>query len=66
MKEITRITTVQITEIAKVEDDFDFMGSKELTYELMGGIIKNSLDCDDAVVVNVQDFIRDINEREES
>lgn len=64
MKEITRITTVQITEIEKVEDDFDFVGSKELTQELMGGIIKNSLDCDDAVVVQVQDFIRDIEPKE--
>lgn len=64
MKEITRITTVQITEIAKVEDDFDFVGSKELTQELMGDIIKNSLDSDDAVVVQVQDFIRDIEPKE--
>ena len=64
MKEITRITTVQITEIEKVEDDFDFVGSKELAYELMGDIIKNSLDYDDAVVVDVQDFIREIEENE--
>lgn len=64
MKEITRIITVQITDIAKVEDDFDFEESKEKTFKTSGQIIKNLLGGDDAVVVKVQDFIRDVAEEE--
>lgn len=64
MKEITRINTVQITDIAKVEDDFDFVESKERTEKTAGGVIKSLLGCDDAVVVQVQDFIRDIKPEE--
>lgn len=60
MKEITRIITVQITDIAQVDNDSDSAETKENVRKNAGGIIKNLLGVDDAVVVDVQDFIRDI------
>ena len=64
MQEITRIITVQITDIAQVENDFDSAETRENVKKNAGGIIKNLLGCDDAVVVDVQDFIRDIEPKE--
>jgi len=64
MREITRIITVQLTDIAKVDDDFDSAETKENVKKNAGGIIKNLLGVDDAVIVEVQDFIRDIAEGE--
>lgn len=55
MKEVTRITTVQITVIEKVADDYvpdKDKYSKELIEHLKGE------GADDVVVLNVQDFIR--------
>lgn len=62
MKEITRIITVQITDIAKVDDEFNDAESRDWVRENAGGIYKQILDVDDAVVTDVQDFIRDIEE----
>lgn len=64
MREITRIITVQISDIAQVDDDFDIEESREKTFKTSGQIIKNLIGVDDAVVVDVQDFIRDITEEE--
>ena len=64
MREITRIITVQITDIAKVDDDFDSAETKENVKKNAGEIIKNLLGCDDAVVVDVQDFILEIEPKE--
>lgn len=58
MKEVTRIFTVQIISIAKVESE-DNMVSKEDA----AAILKEDLEAqgiDDVVVNKVQDFIRDI------
>lgn len=64
MKEITRIITVQITDIAEVEDDFDFKESKERTRKITADAIKEDYEVDDVVVLDVQDFIRDIEPKE--
>lgn len=64
MKEITRIITVQLTDIAKVDDDFNSEETKENVKKNAGGIVKNLLGVDDAVIVDVQDFIQDIAEGE--
>lgn len=64
MKEITRIITVQITDIAKVEDNFDFKKSKERTRKNVADAIKEDYEVDDVVVLDVQDFIRDIEPKE--
>lgn len=62
MKEITRIITVQITDIAKVDDDFNDGESRDWVRENAGEAYKQILDVDDVVVTDVQDFIKDIEE----
>ena len=64
MREITRIITVQITDIAKIEDDFDFEENRERVRNTCGRAIKELLDVDDAVIVDIQDFVRDIEVKE--
>lgn len=64
MKEITRITTVQITSIDVAEDVSNIEESKERTRKGAADAIKTFLPVDDVVVLNVQDFIRDIAEEE--
>ena len=64
MREITRIITVQITDIAKIDDDFDFEENRERVRKCAGGVIKELIGVDDAVVVDIQDFVRDIEPKE--
>lgn len=61
-KEITRIITVQITDIGVVDDEFDDAESRAWVKENAGKIYKEFLDVDDVVVTDVQDFIKDIEE----
>ena len=63
MKEITRIITVQITDIAKVNSEKD-VHSKEEEAKAVAEMIKEELGVDDVVITNVQDFIRDVEEGE--
>ena len=64
MKEITRIITVQITDVAQIDDDFDFEENRERVRKTAGGVIKGLIGVDDAVVVDIQDFVRDIEPKE--
>lgn len=59
MKEVTRIFTVEITTIAEVKSE-DELVEKEISAEMVKHDIKRLLGTTDAVVTNVQDFIRDI------
>ena len=64
MKEITMITTAQITDVVKVADDFDIAKCKEHTVKTGGGVIKELLGSDGVVVTDVQLFVRDIEPKE--
>lgn len=64
MKEVTRITTLQITDISTGEDISGIGESREGAKKYVPDIIKRVFDVDDVVVLNVQDFIRDIAEGE--
>lgn len=64
MKEITAITTAQITDIRIVADDFNIAECKERMLKEGGGVLKEFIGCDDAVVTNAQIFIRDVAEGE--
>lgn len=57
MKEITRIATVQITSIIKVDDDKEIQPREEAKKKLEQNL-KKMFDADD-VVATVQDFVRD-------
>ena len=60
MSEITVITNLQITKIYKdVPECFDL--DKKAWGNGMAEITKNSLDADDVVVTNVQEFVLDEN-----
>jgi hypothetical protein len=60
MREITRIITVQITDIAMIGNDFDFEENRERVKKTCGGVIKELIGVDDVVIVDIQDFVRDI------
>lgn len=64
MKEITRITTVQITTIETGEDISGIGKTREMARKSVPDAIKNTFDVDDVVVLNVQDFVRDVAEEE--
>lgn len=59
MKELTRIITVEITEIKKTDDDMSDVITKEEAAKGTIDMLKSNFDCDDVVVTNVQDFILD-------
>lgn len=63
MKEITRVFTAQITQIATVEDDVaeDFAAMKD-TEKVLANFVKKAIDADDVVVKNVKTFIREVDE----
>lgn len=63
MKEITRVFTAQITQIATVEDDVaeDFAAMKD-TKKVLSNFVKNAIDADDVVVKNVKTFVREVDE----
>lgn len=56
MSEVTRITTIQITEIFKNQTDLQDRTEygKEFAED-----VKNIFNADDVVAINVQDFVRD-------
>ena len=58
MKEITRITTVQITEIVKVPDE-KMAGDKDAYAKTLAADMKKDYGFDDVLVLSAQDFIRD-------
>lgn len=64
MKEITRITTLQITEIVKVPDEM-LAGDKDAYAKTLAADMKKDYGFDDVVVLNAQDFVRDNEEAEE-
>lgn len=64
MKEIAVVTTAQITDIRIVTDDFDIAECKEKMLKEGGGVLKEFIGCDNAVVTDAQFFIRDVAEGE--
>lgn len=58
MKEVTRITTLRVTEIIRVEDEKDLVEKTEYGKTLANDC-KEIFRVDDVVVDNVQDFILD-------
>lgn len=66
MKEITRITVVQFTDIRKV-DDSDLaavLTEKNTLADTVKNELKSILDVDDALLLDAKDFVRDITEEE--
>ena len=64
MKEITMITTAQITDVVKVADDFDIATCKDYALNNGGDVIKDMLRSDGVVLTDVQLFVRDIEPKE--
>lgn len=64
MKEVTRIFTVEITAIGCVKEEEDILEKEEAAKKISRNIT-GLLGADAAVVTNVQDFIRDKEERDE-
>lgn len=64
MKENTRITTVQITEVERMDDaTLNFLTAeetKEHYKHYLAASLKEMLGVDNVVVTDVQDFIRDV------
>lgn len=68
MKEITRIFTVQITTIAKIEDESQLVtkeDSAKMVEDEIYALFDSSDAPDDVRVTNIQDFIRDEDEPEQ-
>lgn len=59
MKEITRITTVELTSILVVEDETELPPKDKVKKSFEEGM-KYMSNCDDAKVIRMQDFIRDV------
>jgi len=59
MKEITRIITAQITEIARIEDVED-IPTKERSAEKLREVLEDNFGGLDDVVITVQDFEMDV------
>ena len=64
MKELTRIITAQITGIAKLENDEEYLSKDTAKAEIKQLIEENVPEADDVVVLSVQDFERDLEENE--
>ena len=66
MKENTRITTIQITEVERISDKMtDYIVSDEAKAIYKNNMelsLKKMLGVDDVKVTNVQDFIQDVEE----
>ena len=59
MKDVTIITTVEVTEVFKgVPDCFEV--DKEAVKADIAAKVKEALDADDVVAINVQEFIMDV------
>lgn len=63
MKEITRIVTMEVTQIVQVEDETEVM-SREEAKQYIETSMKNYAGYDDVLVTNVQDFVRDLEKGE--
>ena len=61
MKELTRIITMQITGIAKVEDNEKYIPKEQAAADIARMVKENVPEADD-VVVTVQDFELDLEE----
>ena len=63
MKEITRVFTAQITQIATVDDDVaeDFAAMKN-TEKVLANFVNGAIDADDVIVKNVKTFVREVDE----
>ena len=61
MREITRVFTAQITQIATVDDDVaeDFAATENKEKSL-ANFVKKAIDADDVVVKNVKMFVREV------
>lgn len=59
MYELTRVITVQITDIARELDDDTKLMSKEQVEELL----REHIDTDDVKVIQLQDFMRELPEK---
>lgn len=66
MKEITRIFTIQITEIRKVDDSelAAVLAEKNTLADTVKNELRAVLDVDDALLLNAKDFVRDIDPKE--
>lgn len=58
MSEITRITTIKITEIFKAQSEADLQDKTEYGKELADDV-KNIFGVDNVVATDVQDFVKD-------
>lgn len=65
MKEVTRVITAQITGINKVDDNLSQITSKDMATRVFVNGMKAISGADDIVILNIQDFIRDIDEKAE-
>lgn len=63
MKEITRIITIELTEIARINDEDEIYTRDEVMREAPTHI-KKALGVDDINIVKVQDFIREVEVKE--
>lgn len=57
--ELTRVLTVEVTAIKKLNGEEDAL-SKEEAAEAIKNKIKEAFYVDDVLVTNVQDFVRDV------
>lgn len=66
MKEITRITVVQFTDVRKVDDSelAAVLAEKNTLYDTVKNDLRAVLDVDDALLLDAKDFVRDITEEE--
>lgn len=66
MKEITRITVVQFTDIRKVDDSelAAALAEKDTLADTVKNDLRAVLDVDDALLLDAKDFVRDITEEE--
>ena len=57
MQEVTKVVNLQLTGIFKTEE---YIGSKEEAVKKLAKGIEKLLNLDDVQVLNVKDFVRDI------
>lgn len=59
MKEVTRIVTVELTEIEKVEDETMIKSKEQCENDLKEGYSKLGV-YDNVNITNIQDFVREV------
>lgn len=65
MKEVERIFTVEITCIAKLDDDLENLMPKEEAEEKLKKMLEEKSYVSNINIAKVQDFIRDVKEESE-